>query len=62
MVAPDNLVVEPLRAIRGKVGKIASEMFAMRIEMSSMRQQTSRCGLIGSRSAWGWCTKLDEPY
>jgi hypothetical protein len=62
MVAPDNLVVEPLGATRGEVGKIASGMYAMRIEMSSTRQQTSRCGLIGSRSAWNWCTKLDEPY
>lgn len=41
MVAPDNLVAEPLRAIRGEVGKIASEMDAMRIEMSSMRQHPS---------------------
>lgn len=41
MVEPDSLVLEHLRAIRGEVGKIASEMYAMRIEMSSMRQHLS---------------------
>ena len=41
MVEPDNLVLEQLRAIRGEIGKIASEMYAMRVEMSSMRQHLS---------------------
>jgi len=38
MVEPDNLVLEQLRAIRGELGKVASEMQTMRVEMTAMRQ------------------------
>ena len=38
MVEPDGLVPEQLRAIRGELGKVASEMQTMRVEMTAMRQ------------------------
>ena len=37
MVEPDNLVLEYLRAIRGDMKKMATEMHSMRIEMTAMR-------------------------
>jgi hypothetical protein len=37
MVEPDNLVLEYLRAIRGDMTKMATEMHMMRIEMTAMR-------------------------
>ena len=37
MVEPDNLVLEYLRAIRGDMTKMATEMHMMRVEMTAMR-------------------------
>ena len=37
MVEPDNLVLEYLRAIRGDMTKMATEMHMMRVEMTAVR-------------------------
>ena len=39
MVEPDNLVLEYLRAMRSDTARLADEMHAMRVEMTSMRHQ-----------------------
>ncbi|MFD2182174.1 hypothetical protein [Rhodoplanes azumiensis] len=36
--APDNLVLEHLRAIRGQTGKMADMMHTMSVEMTAIRQ------------------------
>ena len=38
MVEPDDIVLEHLRAIRGDMGKLVSEMQTMRAEMTAVRQ------------------------
>jgi hypothetical protein len=38
MVEPDNLVLDPLRAIRGDMAKMADWMRTMSAEMTAMRQ------------------------
>jgi len=38
MVEPDSFVLEHLRASRGDMGKLVSEMQTMRAEMTAMRQ------------------------
>ena len=41
MVEPESLVLEQLRAIRGDIGKLVSEVQTMRVEMTAMRQHMS---------------------
>ena len=42
MIEPDGLVLEQLRAIRGEMAKLVSEMQTMRVEMAAMRQPLER--------------------
>src|SRR4051812_39707660 len=39
MVEPQNFVLEHLRAVRGDIGKLASEMQALGAEITSIRQR-----------------------
>ncbi len=38
MAEPENLVLEPLRAIRGEMGKMADYMQTLSVEMTAIRQ------------------------
>ena len=38
MAEPDNFVLEPLRAIRGEMGKMADYMQTLSVEMTTLRQ------------------------